>query len=162
MTQTRLHIGQLSAPPDLSSLDIKRREKRRLQGAAWTVTVIGSSHYIGSRAHGYHELCSCRPIDGRETMGFPLTVGLDRTVRTTTPTLEVETVIEGRPLAAFPGPEIADIAYRFGPEAYTTIRFVDDGYRTYHTYPEHDLALYTSTALQSTTERQTHEPQLQR
>lgn len=70
-----------------------------------------------------------------------------------TDALRCETVVDHRRLAAFPHerfrtrPESFDLAYAFDgdPEAVTTIELGADGYETYHTYPEFDLALYTRT-----------------
>lgn len=41
----------------------------------------------------------------------------------------------------------ADAAYRFGPDAWTTITVETDAYETYHTYPERDLTVYTRTRI---------------
>ena len=55
-------------------------------------------------------------------------------------------------LAAFPADRDYDLAYEFSPEAHTAIAIdeADPGYETYHTYPEHDLTVYTRTRLERT------------
>lgn len=63
--------------------------------------------------------------------------------------LRCATVVERQPLAAFPDGDSFDLAYRFGEDAVTTIDLRTDGYETYHTYPEFDLALYTRTVFES-------------
>jgi hypothetical protein len=63
--------------------------------------------------------------------------------------LRCETLVERRPLAAFPAEESFDLAYWFDDDAVTTIDLRSDGYETYHTYPEFDLALYTRTVFDS-------------
>ncbi|WP_436926382.1 hypothetical protein [Halosimplex amylolyticum] len=63
--------------------------------------------------------------------------------------LRCTTVVERRPLAAFPAEGTFDLAYRFGPDAVTTVDVLADGYETYHTYPEFDLALYTRTVFET-------------
>lgn len=149
---TELRFAHLPSRPDLSALDVKCTVERSLAGATATLAVIGSSHYVGSTDLGFHELCSCRAVDAPDVAVLPLESGLDRTVTVERDDLRAETVVEGRPLAAFPGPADADVAWRFGPEAYTTIDSRGDGYETYHTYPERDLALYTRTALRLPTD----------
>jgi hypothetical protein len=43
-------------------MDVKHTVERPLLGATATVRVIGSSHCLSLPAHGFHELCSCRPL----------------------------------------------------------------------------------------------------
>ncbi|WP_253739091.1 hypothetical protein [Halohasta salina] len=99
-----------------------------------------------------------RPVTDRrstESAGRPITdrrstepAGRDRqeihTGRYRFGSIGVTTTISREPLSAFPGPEPFDIAYRFDPQAYTTINCQSTtNYETYHTYPEYDLALYS-------------------
>jgi hypothetical protein len=159
MSDETLHLSQRSERPDLNELDIKHSETRSLLGAEWTVAVIGSSHYLGSSELGYHELCSCEPVGGPSVVDVPLTVGTDRRFETDAGAATATTTVEGRPLSAFPGPDTADVAYRFGPDAYTTVDLSGRGYETYHTYPEYDLALRTTTTITTTI---SHERRVQR
>ena len=41
------------------------------------------------------------------------------------------------------------MAYRFGPDASTTIEVEGGAIETYHTYPEFDLALFTRTTIET-------------
>lgn len=59
---TTLRLVHLPAPPDLSAMDVKHTVEHPLLGATATVRVIGSSHCLSLPAHGFHELCSCRPL----------------------------------------------------------------------------------------------------
>jgi len=61
-----------------------------------------------------------------------------------------ETVVDRRPLSAFPDGASFDLSYRFGADAVTTVDVGTDRYETYHTYPEFDLALYTCTVFEET------------
>lgn len=150
MIEETLHLSQRTEPPDLTALDVKHSETRSLLGAEWTVAVIGSSHYLGSAELSYHELCSCEPVDGPAVVDVPLGVGTERRFETDVGAATAATTVEGRPLSAFPGPDAADVAYRFGPDAYTTVDLSGQGYETYHTYPEYDLALRTTTTITTT------------
>ncbi|MFC7130164.1 hypothetical protein [Haloferax chudinovii] len=146
-TLTELYFGYSADAPDLTTVDVKAVAPATLAGEPAVLTVIGESHYVGLPALGFHELCSCKPLPHERTHRTPLSVGAEREFSFESDRLDARTVVEGRPLDAFPGPEEATVAYRFGPEAWTTIRVADGGYETYHTYPEYDLALYTETTM---------------
>lgn len=147
----------MSTAPTLDAHDIKHRETRLFLDREFVFTVIGSSHYVCCEAANYHELLTCKqldtapptPRDGRRlTETVPLTVGHTETVRHTLDGTGITVEIRGEPLSAFDSSETFDIAYRFDTDAYTTIDILADGtYQTYHTYPEHDLALRTETSL---------------
>lgn len=154
----RLYLAYLPETPPLAEYDIKQQVQRSFLGNEFTFTVIGDSHYIGAPELGFHELLSCKPVQ----QGRVKTVLLEPTRQPTDcdassvdsreihtghyqfGSVEFTTTINCEPLSAFPDPETFDIAYQFGPEAYTTINCrSSDSYETYHTYPEYDLALYT-------------------
>jgi hypothetical protein len=151
---------------------------RRFLGAEFTFRVVGSSHYVSAPAYDFHELSSCEPVpgedvatirldvaqvstespaaDGSDTTATRKSAGADGTpvaptCRLTheTDALRCETLVERRPLAAFPADGSFDLAYWFDDDAVTTIDLRPDGYETYHTYPEFDLALYTRTVFES-------------
>jgi hypothetical protein len=149
MTHSTLHLAQSRAPPDLNDLDVRRRFESTVLGNPATVAVIGSSHYVGVPSIGFHELCSCRPIEGSNVTVVPLERGVEREVGFEGEGLVAVTRVEGRPLRAFPGTEDPSVAYRFGPDAYTTIDVDDGTIETYHTYPEFDLALFTRTTIET-------------
>jgi len=154
-TPDSLSLAYTAEQPPLAAFDIKRQVDRQFFGTEFTFAVIGDSHYIGAPELGFHELLSCKPIrEGRVT-----TVELTDECRPAERPSEREEIHTGRyrfgsvgvtttitrePLSAFPGPDPFDIAYRFDPEAYTTIDCRSTSvYETYHTYPEYELALYS-------------------
>ena len=153
MTHTTLHLQQGRTPPDLTRFDVKRRVEPDVRGTAATVAVLGSSHYVGVPAIDSYELCSCRPLEGHSVETIPLECGFDRRIKVERGGIAVETSLDGRPLATFPGPDDVTVAYRFGPDAYTTVDVSDDAVETYHTYPEFDLALRSRTTFETASTR---------
>ncbi|MFC4451602.1 DUF2617 family protein [Halorussus aquaticus] len=169
-TETRrLHFAYAASEPNLEAFDVKRVVPSQLLGAPAALTVIGASHYVGVPELNFHEVCSCEPISGESTAETPLRSGVEREFAFENDRVRVVTSAEVRPIEAFPGSEAADAAFRFGPDAWTTIELTpsDDPeqssasesatYETYHTYPEHGLAVYTGTTLRRT--RTSTEPQ---
>lgn len=144
MTVNTLYLAQFDDDQPLTAYDIKQRDRRQFLGRDWTFTIIGSSHYISCPDLEYYELLSCEPVENTAAKSIQLSVGTNHMTTYTTASLRVETFIEGRPLGEFPDPEQFELTYQFGDDAYTTInRLGQRVYETYHTYPEHDLALYT-------------------
>lgn len=174
----KLHFAYATTAPDLSAFDVKRVVPSTLLGEPAALTVIGESHYVGVPALDFHEVCSCRPTAGESadvSAVTPLERGVEREVSFDSDRLRVETRAEVRPIADFPGASDADAAFRFGPDAWTTIELGAAGptaasaetastgtdreaspgtatYETYHTYPERGLAVYTETALSRSAE----------
>ncbi|WP_276302453.1 DUF2617 family protein [Halorussus lipolyticus] len=161
---TRLHFAYATSEPNLDAFDVKRAVPSELLGEPAVLTVIGESHYVGVPALDFHEVCSCKPLESGvsaadSTAQTPLERGVTREFSFESDLLRVETDAEVRAIEEFPGPESADAAFRFGPDAWTTIelgagRQSDAGasdprasYETYHTYPEYGLAVYTLTKL---------------
>jgi hypothetical protein len=138
---------------------------RRFLGAEFTFRVVGSSHYVSAPAYDFHELSSCEPVPGEDVATIRLDAGQvtsesltadeadreesARRLTHETDALRCVTLVERRPLAAFPAEASFDLAYWFDDDAVTTIDLRPDGYETYHTYPEFDLALYTRTVFES-------------
>ncbi|WP_436911401.1 hypothetical protein [Halosimplex marinum] len=161
MTET-LQFVHGPAPPtdDVRVFDSLTRE---WLGAEFTFRVVGSSHYVSAPAYGFHELSTCDPVDadGATTLRLdgPTVHGSGgsdpaadegrRRLTYTADGLRCATLVERRPLAAFPAEAAFDLSYRFGEDAYTTVEVGADGYETYHTYPEFDLALFTRTTFES-------------
>jgi len=160
----KLHFAYATSEPNLDAFDVKRVVPSDLCGEPAALTVIGESHYVGVPALDFHEVCSCKPVSGDSTAVTLLESGVEREFVFETDRLRVETEAEVRPIEEFPGPDGTDAAYRFGPEAWTTIALnpsresagTDESapppassatYETYHTYPEHGLAVYTFTGL---------------
>ena len=147
---TELHVAYPRKPPDFERFDVKALTPETLLGEPCTVAVVGQSHVVTAPDLGYHEVCSClpQPVDASETVA--LDPGVTARVRTgdgreTTATTDLAV----RPLDAFPAPDEATIAYRFGPEAWTTVSLAAGrrSYETYHTYPERDVVVHTTTRL---------------
>lgn len=161
---TRLHFAYATSEPNLDAFDVKRVVPSELLGEPAVLTVIGESHYVGVPALDFHEVCSCKPLESgvlavESTAETPLRRGVQREFAFENDCLRVETEAEVRAIEAFPGPESADAAFRFGPDAWTTIELgvgnetdapasaSRASYETYHTYPEYGLAVYTLTKL---------------
>jgi len=154
-TPDSLYLAYTAEQPPLAEFDIKRQVDRQFFGTEFTFAVIGDSHYIGAPELGFYELLSCKPIregrvttveltEGRRPAERPSEREEIHTGRYRFGSVGVTTTIAREPLSAFPGPESFDIAYRFDPEAYTTINCRSTTvYETYHTYPEYDVALYS-------------------
>jgi len=167
MTAETLQFVHGDAPPadDVRVFDSLSRE---LLGAEFTFRVVGSSHYVSAPGFDFHELSTCDPVDADGATTLRLDgptvsgagsseaaadstdgVGGRRRLTYAADGLACATLVERRPLAAFPADGAFDVSYRFGPDAYTTIDIGADGYETYHTYPEFDLALFTRTTFES-------------
>lgn len=176
---TRLHFAYATSEPNLEAFDVKRVVPSELLGEPAALTIIGESHYVGVPALDYHEVCSCRPLESGvsavdSTAETPLELGVEQAFSFENDHLRVETAVEVRPIEDFPAPENADAAFRFGPDAWTTIDLgVSAGaesvestrtasYETYHTYPEYDLAVYTLTTLHPARDALAGENQRQR
>jgi hypothetical protein len=150
-TTTELHVAYPQTPPDFAAFDVKALTPETLLGEPCTVAVVGQSHVVTAPALGYHEVCSCVPRRAEASE----TVALDRGVTARVDTTDGERAVTAttdlsvHPLSSFPGTDGATVAYRFGPEAWTTVRLAADGrYETYHTYPERDVAVRTETRLE--------------
>lgn len=144
MHDTTLRFVHSTAPP-ATDVRVFDAATQSVLGAPFTFRVVGSSHYVSAPAYDFHELSSCEPVSAPATE-IDLDSGQRRRVLTfENDAVAARTVVERRPLAAFPGDASFDLAYEFGPDAVTAIDVREDGYVTYHTYPEFDLALYTAT-----------------
>ncbi|WP_049924291.1 DUF2617 family protein [Halopiger djelfimassiliensis] len=154
MNSQTLRFVHDDRPPATDGVRVFDSLTRPFLGTEFTFRIIGSSHYISAPAYDFYELSACGPVPGGgcEVTAIPLDPAQpSRRLGFETDTLGCETVVDHRPLSAFPTdrlrsrPDSFDLAYAFdgNPEAVTTIEIGDDGYETYHTYPEFDLALYT-------------------
>ncbi|WP_254521977.1 DUF2617 family protein [Natrinema caseinilyticum] len=171
MTGETLQFVHADRPPEVGDVRVFDSLTRQFLGTAFTFRIIGSSHYVSAPDYGFYELSTCEPAPSGGNGGTVVPLEPDRPSRRLafeTDALRCVTVVEHRPLAAFPpdrceaGWSDFDLAYAFDgdPEAVTTIEIGEDSYETYHTYPEFDLALYTRTAFTridgaSTRERRT-------
>jgi len=163
MARDTLQFVHSTSPP---ATDVRVFDSltRRFLGTEFTFRVVGSSHYVSAPAYDFHELSSCEPVPGEGVATIHLDAGQvsaessesdgtpaapTRHLTHETDALRCETFVERRPLAAFPADASFDLAYWFDDAAVTTIDLRPDGYETYHTYPEFDLALYTRTVFDS-------------
>ncbi|WP_206425093.1 DUF2617 family protein [Halosimplex salinum] len=152
-----LHFVHSTGPPT-SDVRVFDSLTRDFLGAEFTFRVIGSSHYVSAPAYGFHELSSCEPVAGDDVTAVALDAGPtpspaangDAPLRIDyeTERLRCATIVDRRPLSAFPDEEPFDLCYRFDEDAVTTVDVGARGYETYHTYPEFDLALYTRTTFE--------------
>lgn len=169
MVRDTLRFVHADRPPATEKLRVFDSQTRPFLGAEFTFRIVGSSHYISAPAYEFYELSACDPAPtaGYEWTSIPLDP--DRSSRRLgfeTDALRCETVVDHRPLSAFPHdrfqtrPESFDLAYAFDgdPEAVTTIELGSDGYETYHTYPEFDLAIVTRTVFTDVHHEATLEP----
>lgn len=150
-----------SACPD--AMDVKKTETFAVLGERFTFRIIGNSHVITAPALGFAELVSCRPLGEHPTTEVPLTQGYHDTVTARTGPVTAQTSIRCLPLDAFPRQSEFSLQYRFAEDAYTTITLREDthGYRTYHTYPGHDIAVYTQSSLTRHRESEQHDERSQ-
>lgn len=152
MPRDTLQFVHADSPPALDGVRVFDSRTRSFLGTEFTFRIIGSSHYVSAPAYGFYELSACDPAPAPDRDGTAIPLEPDRPSRRLvfeTDALRCETVVDHRPLSAFPRDRLGefDLAYTFGgdPDAVTTIEIGEDGYETVHTYPEFDLALYTQT-----------------
>jgi hypothetical protein len=148
MPRDTLQFAHSTRPPtsDVRVFDVRRTE---FLGAEFTFRVVGSSHYVSAPAYDFHELSSCEPVDAPEVTTVPLNpAGESRRLEFETDGFACETVVEPRPLSAFPWDREFDVAYAFDEDAFTAIDLGEAAFETYHTYPEFDLAVYSRTAFE--------------
>lgn len=143
---TAIYLGHSPNPPVLNGIEVKDSADLMFLGEPFTFQIIGYSHYIKSEEMGFHEIASCKEPEDDGYERVPLDVGVvEREDFDLGGKLVGETVVEGLHIDEFPSARDFDLRYRFGEDAYTTINIGDTGYETYHTYPEHSLALFSRT-----------------
>jgi hypothetical protein len=131
--------------------DVKETVKQEFFDVMFTFRVIGDSHYIEAPEIGVYELFSCKPIPDETAVTVELTTGRTKHVTHDVDGVNISTDIVGKPLAAFSEGDEYDVKYKFGTDAFTTIKCVSENtYNTYHTYPEYNLALYTENTFTAT------------
>lgn len=162
---TQITFAHASEPPT-SDVTVYASLTREFLGAQATFEVIGSSHRVSVPALSFYELSSCATVENATGTQVPLTPDGDRRRLThETDRLRCVTTVERLPLAAFdrvddPSDHAGDtfdhaddsfdrvddsfdLSYQFGPEAVTAVDIGDRAFETYHTYPEHDLTVYS-------------------
>lgn len=148
-----LYFAYTPTAPDLDHFDVKRVVPTAILDRPATLTVIGESHYVGIPALRFHEIYSCKKLAAETMHCTPLEQDLEQMFSFESEQISATTEIETRSLDSV-SIEESDVAYRFDPDAWTTISVssTTDAYETYHTYPEHGIALYTHTRLAIRTE----------
>ena len=145
---TEITFAHASEPPT-SDVTVYASLTREFLGTQATFEVIGSSHRVAVPALEFYEMSSCAPVENATGTEIPLTTdGERREITHETDRLRCVTTVDRLPLAAFDEHESFDLAYRFGPDAVTTVDVGDRQFETYHTYPEHDLAVYSRTVFE--------------
>jgi hypothetical protein len=155
---TQITFAHASEPPT-SDVTVYASLTREFLGTQATFEVIGSSHRVSVPALSFYELSSCATVENATGTQVTLTPdGERRRITHETDRLRCVTTVERLPLAAFDwaddssdwagGPsndadDSFDLSYQFGPEAVTAVDIDDRAFETYHTYPEHDLTVYS-------------------
>lgn len=146
MPRDTLQFAHSSRPP-ASDVRVFADLEREFLDTAFTFRVVGNSHFVGAPEYDFYELSSCEPVDATAVTTVPLDpAGPSRRFDFDNDVLSCQTVVEPRPLAAFPGDRSFDLRYDFDEDAATTIDVSEAAFETYHTYPEFDLAVYSRTA----------------
>jgi hypothetical protein len=144
MNYDALHFGYEITNPD--RLSVYDETTVTLGGVVFELAVIGSSHCVRAPSIGFAEIASC---DDR-ALGDCRTIEIDERRSTTTEyeadAVGCETRISVDPIGRFPDERAFDLRYDFAERAVTAIETRTRGYETWHTYPEHDCAVYTETS----------------
>lgn len=143
MNHDVLHFGYEITDPD--RLNVYDETTIAVGGADCSVAIIGSSHCVRAPSAGFAEIVSCdraavsdgRAIDLREERGATVEYESDAVACTTTISVD--------PIERFPAEQSFDLRYNFAERAVTAVDAADRGYETWHTYPEHDCAVFTKT-----------------
>ncbi|MCU4799278.1 DUF2617 family protein [Halobacteria archaeon HArc-gm2] len=130
--------------PDPDALQVYARGTVPIAGHEFRFRIIGSSHYVRAPSLGFEEIASCEEA----TVADARTVALDEFGSTAfdyeSDAVSCRTEIDVRPIDAFPDASY-DLEHAFEPGAVTAIDVGDRSFETWHTYTEHDCAVYTVT-----------------
>ncbi|KZX49025.1 MULTISPECIES: DUF2617 family protein [Haloarcula] len=143
-TTTELYLAHPDVPPSFNAMDVKQAQTLPFCGETATFRVIGNSHAVTADSLGFHEICSCKPISEQDAEVIPLEQGCMDSLASPH---GVSSVAMTLPLSEFDPEADYDLCYEFGPRAYTAITTDDRTFETYHTYPEHDLLVVTTTSI---------------
>jgi hypothetical protein len=172
MSPQKLYLIQSECPQSLDGIDIKATHKAVFWAHTAQFHIVGESHAVSVPALPFYEIFSCQPARAEQTpsttvKAIQLTLNAElnivhtladncRTVRTT---------VRVEPLEAFPSAESFTVAHKFAKNAYTAITLISQReYRTYHTYPEHNLTVVSCHRMVSSADTespQTIEPSTQ-
>lgn len=148
-----LYLYHFDCQPDISELEVKKKDVRVINGYEFTFRIIGSSHYIDCEELGVYELLSCKETDKESTAVVELSTETHQceVVDCDSNDVTVTTELSGESLDAFDVTDEHDLLYKFGEDAYTTITWEKMNnkvqYETYHTYPEFDVAFYSESTI---------------
>lgn len=147
-----LHFGFATRRPSIQGLQVFDTLETDLLDEPFSFNVIGSSHFVYSEPLGFYEVSSCKSIDDGDVHTLRLSTDMAGEFAFEAEGVACTVEVSADDLAAFPADRDYDLAYEFSPEAHTAIAIdgADPGYETYHTYPEHDLTVYTRTRLERT------------
>jgi hypothetical protein len=146
MDYSTLYFEVGTKTPTLSELQVFAESSEVINGYEFTFRIIGSSHYI-SGPRNYTEVAACKQITDNNGHEFSMNDPINSTIHAGAETLDARTKIESHSLSEFDSDREYTLSYKFGKDAYTAIEITENGYTTYHTYPEFETLLWTHTLI---------------
>ena len=146
MNHDLLHFGYEIT--DTDRLNVYDETTITVDGVELTVSVIGSSHCVRSPPVGYAEIVSCDERAVSDGYAIDLHGDGSATVEFESEAVACTTTISVDPIERFPAEQSFDLRYDFAERAVTAVDATDRGYETWHTYPEHDRAVFTETVFE--------------
>ena len=152
MPANKLYLIQSSHPQPLDDIDIKTTHETVFSTHPAEFHIIGESHAVSVPALPFYEIFSCQPVRAAQPSSTTINT-IELALNTQLQTIHtlgdehtsIQTTVRIEPLDSFPDTASFTIAYEFGPDAYTAINCISQReYRTYHTYPEHNLTVISS------------------
>ncbi|WP_018258541.1 DUF2617 family protein [Halomicrobium katesii] len=143
MNHELLHFGYELTDPD--RLNVYDETTVTVDGVDFAAAVIGSSHCVRARSLGFAEIASCDERTVTGSRAIDLRRRDSATVAYDTEQVACTTEIRVDSIERFPTTRSFDLRYDFSDRAVTAVDAVDGGYETWHTYPEHDCAVFTET-----------------
>jgi len=116
----------------------------------WQFAIIGSSHCVRAPGLDFQEIASCDERTVPDSLQLDLREERATTVEYEGDALACETTISVVPIERFPADRSFDLCHGFAERAITAIDIDETGYETWHTYTEHETAVYTETTLDLT------------
>ncbi|CAJ52048.1 hypothetical protein [Haloquadratum walsbyi] len=149
MSEEELYLIQSKHPHSLDDIDIKATHETLFSAHPAEFHIIGESHAVSVPALPFYEIFSCQPIRTEQASDTTInTIELCVDTRLSTVyTLgdehtSIQTTVRIEPFESFLDVGSFTIVYKFDTNAYTAINCISQReYRTYHTYPEHDLTV---------------------
>ena len=146
MNHDVLHFGYEITDPD--RLNVYEETTMTVDGVDLTVAVIGSSHCVRASSADFAEIVSCDEGAVSDGRAIDLRGEGAATVEYESEAVACTTAISVDPIARFPADQPFDLRYDFAERAVTAVDATDRGYETWHTYPEHDRAVFTETVFE--------------